>query len=512
MKRTLNEWGEIAASLGGLALIGGYARYAYQNTWDTATKGILIAGGVLLLAGAALGFGAIKKFFSRRSSKLGTNTLVLSLAVLAILGLLNYLGYTYHKRFDLTSEKLFSLSDQTRKIVAGLHEDVNIVRFSAQADSQFNDLMTEYKNAGSHIKFQNADPREKPDVAREYGATHVGDIVVAAGDRKQKLETNPEGGGTSEQDVTSAILKVTQGKTKTVCFVTGHGEKSLTDQDATGYSMVDQGLKREAYDTQPVNLVSSNEVPATCDILVLAGPKQPLFPQEVTMIQKYLDGGGKALVEIDPETDPKLGDLLQSWNVNLGNNVVVDASGVGRLLGLGPAVPLVVDYGDSPITKNFQGNMTFFDLARTVSQADKNKFDPQVTELLKTSSRSFTIPNLKQKEVTFDPKTDTAGPLSLGVSATRSKENGASSRLVVIGDSDFAENQFLGAQRNGDLFFNTVDWLAQDENLISIRPKSATNRRVTLTAAQDTLLRWLDLIFLPGAVILAGVAIWWRRR
>lgn len=510
MKRTLNEWGEIAASLGGAALIGGYLRYSYQGQLDTITKGILIGGGILLLLGLALAYSAILKFFSRRSSKLGTNTTVLSIGVLAILGVLNYLGYQYHKSFDLTSEKLFTLSAQTRKIVSGLHEDVNVVHFASQPVPALDDLMSEYKNISSHIKFQNVDPREKPDVAKEYGAQHLGDVIVAAGDHKQNIEPSAEGQIT-EQDVTSAILKVIQTKVKTVCFVTGHGEKSLMDQDATGYTLADQGLKREGYMTDSVNLVSSNGVPANCDILVVAGPKQSLFPQEVTMIQKYLDGGGKALIEIDPETDPKLGDLLQSWNIDVGNNVIVDASGVGRLFGLGPAVPLVTDYGDSPITKNLQGGMTFFELARTVSQADKNKFDPQVTELLKTSARSFTIPNLKQKEVSFDPKTDTAGPLSLGVAASK-KVGDNSARLVVIGDSAFAENQWIGQQHNGDLFYNAIDWLAQDENLISIRPKSSTNRRVTLTSAQAAVLRWLDLIFLPAFVIIAGVAIWWKRR
>jgi ABC-type uncharacterized transport system involved in gliding motility auxiliary subunit len=510
MKRTLNDWGELAASLGAAALIGGYLRYSYQDELDAITKGILIGGGVLLLVGLALAHQAILKFFSRRSSKLGTNATVLSIAVLAILGVLNYLGFQYHKRFDLTTEKLFTLSAQTQKIVSGLREDVNIVRFANQPDPSLNDLMTEYKNLSSHIKFQNIDPREKPDVAKEYGAQHMGDVIVAAGDHRQSVEPGAEG-AIGEQDVTSAIVKVIQSKVKTVCFVTGHGEKSLTDQEATGYTLADQGLKREGYTTDAVNLVSSNGVPSNCDVLVIAGPKQALFPQEATMVEKYLDNGGKALIEIDPETDPKLGDVLQSWNVNVGNNVVVDASGVGRLFGLGPAVPLVVDYGDSPITKNLQGGMTFFELARTVSQADKNKSDPQVTELLKTSARSFTIPNLKQKEVSFDPKTDTAGPLSLGIAASK-KVGDNSARLVVIGDSAYAENQWLGQQHNGDLFYNSIDWLAQDENLISIRPKSSTNRRVTLTSAQAAVLRWLDLIFLPAFVIIAGVAIWWKRR
>ncbi len=195
----------------------------------------------------------------------------------------------------------------------------------------------------------------------------------------------------------------------------------------------------------------------------------------------------------------------------MGSNVVVDASGVGRLFGTGPAVPLVVDYGDSPITKNLKGGMTFFPLARTVSIADKNKGDVQDTELLKTSAQSFTIPNLNQKEVKFDPKTDTQGPLSLGVAGDK-KVGDKDARVVIVGDSDFASNQWAGLQHNGDFFFNTVDWLAQDENLISIRPKEATDRHLTLTDAQMAGLRWVDLIFVPGIVIFSGIAIWWKRR
>jgi ABC-type uncharacterized transport system involved in gliding motility auxiliary subunit len=335
----------------------------------------------------------------------------------------------------------------------------------------------------------------------------MGDLIIASGPRKQNLEPSAEG-EFSEQDLTSAILKVTQSKVKTVCFVTGHGEKSLADSGAQGYAQVDQGLKKEGYNTNPVNLVSAGGVTPDCDVIVIAGPTQAFFSQESAMVGKYLDAGGKALIEIDPVTDPKLDEIFQAWNIGVGNNIVVDASGVGRLFGTGPEAPLVVNYGDSPITKNLQGGMTFFSLARTVSIADKSKVDPQDVELLKTSARSFTIPKL-EKEVQFDPKT--AGPLSLGVAGSRtSNEKGA--RIVVIGDSDFASDQWISLQHNGDLFFNSIDWLAQDENLISIRPKEPTDRRITLTQSQILALQWVEMLFLPGIVIIMGISIWWKRR
>jgi ABC-type uncharacterized transport system involved in gliding motility auxiliary subunit len=515
MTWTRSQLAEICLSLAVALLIASYIRYTIQGEFLHLSEGLLIGGGVLLIAAIVLGFQNIQGYFSKRSSQLGTNTAILTLAVIAILAVVNYLGQQYHKRLDLTTEKLYTLSDQTKNIMKGLKKDVTIVRFAKSGDQTFDDLMAEYKHLSPHFKFQNVDPQEKPEVAKEYGASHMGDIVAASGDRKEHIEA---GMGTqpSEQDITSAVMKVTRDKVKMVCFVTGHGEKSLSDNEGAGYSAVDQGLKREGFNTNSINLVSSGSVPSDCDVLVVAGPQKGLFPQETAMITKYLDDGGKVLIEEDPiseknQQDPNLALIYQAWNVNVGTNVVVDVSGIGRLVGTGPAAPVVVDYGESPITKNLKGGMTFFPLARTVGVADKNKTEPQDTELLKTSARSFTIPNLDQKEVKFDPKTDTAGPLTLGVAADRTT-SGKQARLVVIGNSNFAANQFIGSQENGDLFFNTIDWLAQDENLISIRPKSVTNRRVSLTEAQWTILRWLDFAVLPGFVILAGVWIWWKRR
>jgi ABC-type uncharacterized transport system involved in gliding motility auxiliary subunit len=510
MKWDRVEIGKFLGSVGVAMIVAGYLRYSIQSEFLLMSKILLIAGGVFVLAGTVIGFSGIAAFFSRRSSKLGTNTSILALGVAVILIIANVLGYQHHKFFDLTTEKLYTLSDQTDKIVGGLKNDLTIVRFAKTPDAGFDDLMRQYRNLNPHVRFQNVDPQEKPEVAKEYGATHIGDVIVSTGAKKQTIAPNPEA-PVSESEVTSAILKVTQDKSKTVCFVTGHGEKGLAEAQASGYSSVDQGLKKEGYSTKSINLVSQNDVPSDCDALVIAGPTQAFFPQEVAMVGKYLDGGGKALIEIDPQTDPKLDEILQAWNVNQGTNVVVDASGVGRMFGTGPAVPLVVDYGDSPITKNLKGGMTFFPLARTESIADKSKADVQDVELLKTSQQSFTIPNLQQKEVKFDPKTDTAGPLTLGVAGDK-KQDGKDARLVVVGDSDFAANQWVGLQHNGDLFFNTIDWLVQDESLISIRPKEATDRHLTLTESQSAGLRWVDLIFVPGLVIFSGIYIWWKRR
>jgi gliding motility-associatede transport system auxiliary component len=495
----------------GLALAAaGLVRYSTQGELTRLSEILLIGGGVLFLAGLVLSYRDFVTFFSARSSRLGANALTVSILVLVVLGLINFLGYRHKKRVDLTSEKLYTLSDQSRRSVSELKRDVDIIRFARTPDTTFKDLATEYVNAGSHLHYREVDPQEKPEVARQYNVTHMNDIVVSSGAHNETLS------GTGEQEVTNAIIKVTRDTVKNVCFVEGHGEKSIASGEQDGLQGDDKALKNEGYQTKTVNLVSSGEVPSDCSVLVDAGPKQALFPQEAGIISKYLDGGGRALLLLDPETDPKLDSVLDAWNIALGSNVVIDASGVGRLFGTGPAVPLVVDYGPSPIVQNFTGTMTFFNLARTVSLKDKGKSDPQGTELLKTSPRSFTVPNLKTNEVRYDPAKDQAGPLSLGVVAERhaagAGDASKSARLVVIGNSAFATNQWAGLQRNGDLFVNTVNWLAQDEDLISVRPKNPTNRRVILTETQQRELFFASMFLLPGLVIISGAVIWFRRR
>ncbi|MGB6876180.1 MAG: Gldg family protein [Candidatus Acidiferrales bacterium] len=512
MKFERREIVQLAGAVGLALLVVGYVRYSVAEQLQLATKIVLIAGGVLILVWLVFGFGSLIGFFSKRSSKLGTNTTVLVIAVLAILGFLNYLGDRHHKSFDLTSEKLYTLSDQTKKIIRPIRADVRVFMFAKLADpgmqqevQAMKDQMAEYQNENHHIHFEVIDPEEHPDLAKQYNIAQPGQIIVVNGTHVERLEN------TTEQDITSAILKATSTTVKTVCFIEGHGEKSISAEDGKGFSAVAAELQKENYQVKSVNLVTAGNIPADCSVLVDAGPTKAFFPQEAQMVEKYLDSGGKAMFLFDPGTDPQMSAVMQPWNINVGDDYVIDVSGVGRLLGAGPAIPLVIDYGDNPIVQNFKGSMTFFPLARTVAIAVPSKTAPQATELLKTSAASFTVASLGNGTVKYNPKTDQRGPLSLGVAADN-KSGKADPRLVVIGNSEFASNQWEGQQRNGDLFFNSVNWLTEEENLISIRPKEAANRRVTLTEAQQRGLEWFSVVFVPLFVIIAGIVIWVKRR
>ncbi|HEV2468025.1 MAG TPA: Gldg family protein [Candidatus Sulfotelmatobacter sp.] len=505
------EFAPLAGAVGLALLVFGYYLYSTREELQLSTKIVLIVGGVLILAWLVLGFRSLLGFFSKRSSKLGTNTTVLVIAVLAILVFLNYLGDRHHKTFDLTSQKLYTLSDQSKKIIDPIRADVRVYMFARSAGPEeqqvqsMKDQMAEYSDENHHIHFTAVDPQENPGLAKQYGITRMGEVVVVNGTHIEHLQDTAEG------DITSAILKATSTTVKTVCFIEGHGEKSVDASDAKGLSRASAELEKENYQVKSVNLVTTGSVPSDCSALIDPGPTKAFFPQEAQMVEKYLDGGGKAMFLLDPGTDPQLGAVMQTWNMNVGDDYVIDVSGVGRLLGMGPGVPLVIDYGESPIVRNFKGTMTFFPLARTVAVADSSKTTPQATELLKTSDRSFTVASLGNGTVKYDPKKDQRGPLSLGVAAENNAGK-ADARLVVIGNSEFASNQWEDQQRDGDLFFNSVNWLTEESNLISIRPKEAANRRVTLTEAQQREVQWLSVIFVPLFVVVIGVIVWVKRR
>jgi ABC-type uncharacterized transport system involved in gliding motility auxiliary subunit len=507
MKINRNELGTLATLLGGALLLSGLVRYSVQNVWGWSLWFVL-AGAILLVVGLAIHFRAILGFFQGRSGKLGTNTLVLVVAVLAILGIINFLGYRHHKRIDLTAEQLYSLSDQTRKVVAGLQKDVKIVKFGKREDQAFRDRIAEYKGAGRRISYEFVDPFAKPEVAKQYKITREDETIVAAGDRMERPSE------TDEQSLTNAILKVTRDSLKMICFTEGHGERPLSGADAEGFANAEKKVKNENYETKAVSLATGQgSVPAECAVLVVAGPKQPLLAPEVGMIGKYLDGGGKVMFLFDPDTDPQVNDVLKNWNIELGANTVIDVSAAGQMFGGGPLAPLVMNYGSHPITDSFGRTMTIFPNARQVKVGSGSGSGANATTILSTTEASWGEAAIKPGVAPkYDEGQDVKGPVTLGAVASKNMGENKEARLVVIGDSDFASNRAFGFQRNGDLFLNSINWLAQDEDLIAIRPKSATNRSVTMDESVRRMFSWLIMALLPLMVMGTGIYVWWTRR
>src|SRR5207248_72840 len=199
--------------------------------------------------------------------------------------------------------------------------------------------------------------------------------------------------------------------------------------------------------------------------------------------------------------------------VNVGKDVVIDTSGAGRLYGYGPAVPLVKDYdGRLPIGRDFR-LMTFWPLVRSAAPKE-NPGDAVPLPLAQTSPDSFAEPYAGgARRLRFNPSTDRKGPIVVATAVTRAAKDGREARLVVFGSSNVATNNSLSSRLgNGDFFLNCVNWLAEEETMIALRPRSPQDRRIQMTEEQARGLFWLVAVAMPLAALAAGVVVYWRRR
>jgi ABC-type uncharacterized transport system involved in gliding motility auxiliary subunit len=499
--------------------------------------------------------GDAKSFLGQRSTQVGTNAILTTLAVLVILGFLNVLAARTPARVDLTENQVFTLAPETQQLVKNLPNPVKVWVFAAQLEPQDRELLESYRRLGNKLTFEFVDPQAQPSLAKRLEIKSAGDVVVESPekDRKQFVQNvsigasdNPTAAGQrlSEVKLTSALEQLTSDRRQLAYVVQGHGERPL-EPGQGAMSEAAKLLGDRSFEVKPLVLASTKEVPTDANVVVVAGSQKPFLPAEVETLRDFLKRGGNLMLMLDPTEKPiGLEPILKDWGVDLDKRVVVDSSAQG-LAGLGPADAIVVQYGDHPITKELQGNLSFFSLARPLGVADVK--DVKRTELLFTSDRSWAESDLKSDPLKYDQGKDQQGPLVLGVALTRpvaaaptaqpspkpapgkspSHSPPASpspsptptgaptkeSRLVVIGNSTFATDGFVGQVVNGDVFLNSVRWLSgAGDQALSVRPKEAKNRRITLSPQQAAIAGWLALVILPLLGFGSAFFVWWRRR
>ena len=493
-----------------LVLVGLILNWIF-GVWGVTALIPLILGAVLTLTGFAINWNNIQEFFGRQTTRYGVSSLIGIVVVLVIVIFANLILNNINWRKDMTAGGQYSLADQTVKVLKSLDQEVNATAFDVEGNRRFlEDRLGEYAHFSSKFNWKVVDPDKSPEVAKRYNIKNLGTIVVESGLKTERVDEY------TEQNLTNAIIKVTRKETKTIYFTTGHGEKSKTDDGNTGLQNGANAIEEQNYVTKELFLAGADSIPGDASVVVIAGPQTEFFEKELNMLADYIENGGSVLLMVDPETSSGLPGFLQRFYVTLGENIVVDASGIGQLFGAGPTVPLVNSYADHTITEGF-GLMTFFPMARSVQVDIPSEASGYTgTELALTSRNSWGETDLNRisraSQAEQDPE-DLAGPVplaaSLEVPATGS---GANARLVVFGDSDFASNRYFNAQGNGDLFMNSVNWLLQDEDLISVRPNQPEDRRVQVTQSQVRTVLILVVILLPVLILIAGGVVYWVRR
>ncbi|WP_348235927.1 GldG family protein [Leptolyngbya subtilissima] len=502
----------------GLALVTAGLIAGIVAGWTLLPAGLLIGGIGLLLLGLVLGNYGQGRFWAQRSTEAGANALISTLAVLAILGLVNFLAVRYASRVDLTENQIFTLAPQSQQVVQTLENPTRIVVFDPLPNPQDRQLLESYRQAGPQFTFDYVNPYNDPRQAQEFGATQTGMVFVESGETRRFLQNVGPSERLSERTLTNALDQVVSDRPLTVYFTQGHQEFTIDGSD-TGFLQAATALEDKSAVVQPLDLSKTSTVPEDASVVVVAGPAAEFFEPEVNALQTYLNGGGSLMLLIDPRTSPGLDRLLDPWGITLDDRIVLDTSGSGQLVGLGPAAPLVTDFGDHPITRDFTGGRSFFPLVRPVNVEEV----PGVTTtpILQSNPQSRAEALSTEGELQYDENAPPSGPYTLGVALSRPVEGATpaegepppESRLVVIGNATFATDGLFEQQLNGDVFLNAISWLGQQTDAtLSIRPREVTNRRITLTVQQQIGLGVFSLLVLPAIGLGLAVLMWLRRR
>jgi ABC-type uncharacterized transport system involved in gliding motility auxiliary subunit len=512
----------------GLAgVAAGFILQTYRPSWTTVWPALLILGGLVLLFGLYASFASnVRRALAGRATRYGLNAAILVVLIFGVIVLVEAVSYRHSYRIDLTENKRWSLSPQTVKVAAELPVPVKATAFfrpDQPGKRTAEDLLKQYAGrSDGKFTWEVVDADRSPLVARQYGVETYGTVV---------LETTPKDGqkkqeklqDLDEEKLTNALIRVTRPGKRSVYFLKGHGEKDPGASDQAGYAQVKAALEKLNYEVKDLFLARETKVPDDAAIVVVAGPQKDLFPNEVDALVAYVGRAGKILFLVDPRVDRLepggLAPLLERWGLVLAGDVIIDPTPLGRLFGAGPEVPVVQDYVQHPITQDFR-YATLFPVARTVNVKDKPPDGVTAQVLARTSRESWAEANPEQirtGQVRPDPG-EVRGPLPLVAVATvdakdaPAERKGAKARIVLVGDSDFASNGFVNLAGNRDFFLNTVSWLAEEENLIAVRPKESRGAPVFQTAAQGQIMYLVPVVLLPLTVIVAGVVAVARRR
>jgi len=516
--------------------------------------GNLVVGVLLLTAALFMSFDQVRERLQsgegRRVGRHGVSAVVSTLLVIAILGGLAFLSTRYRARFDVSDDQVNTLTEQTLKLLDGLETPVVMTAFFDRSEAPgVSELMERYAHESPLVTVDFVDPNAVPGLVEDWGldadALARGLVRVSAGE--EAVLVNDFG----ESQFTNALLKLVRQSDKTVYFVSGHNERPVADTEgkvAEGKESMGRAsvaLRNETYTVEILQLATVGDVPEDADVVIIAGPTQPLLEQELDVLRRYVARGGALMVLIDPRARTNLYDDLARWGVRLGDDVVVDRS--LALFGQATSPFAGVYAEDHPITASMS-ETTLFPMVRSVIV----DLDSEIEVIVSTGADSWAERDLEGWRATgrasLGPE-DLPGPVPIAaagltrrvdpalVKAAGAGESGAApdsgadgsidsasaeggaagapverGRIVVFGDSDFASNEYIDSFRNRDLFLNSVNWLLGDVEQIALRPNVAKASRHRFSVDDFQRLQTLSLFVMPQLIAMIGVIAWWLRR
>ncbi len=517
----MRRFDHILGPAGLILILSGAVIYGvlYNSGWIAFLP--LLLGLLMSAAALVLGYRRSESEGYRRAARYGINTGVTVIVAAAFIFFLQTISTRHSIRMDTTANRRFSISPQTVKVLGNMSADVVFTCFfkdTAAEKTEVYDLLSEYRDISPRISFRFIDPDRDPITARRYDVKNYGAVYAEVAGRIEEIE------GFTEERFTNSINRILSHGVKTVYFTTGHGERSIDDTAPSGYSSLRDAIRLENLEVKEYMALGSDRVPPDCCVLVVAGPSKDILKPEQNLIFDYLTEGGKALLLIDPVADlPLVSAVASAFGIRINDDIIIDK--YGKMLAGNYLTPVVNQYGRHPITEGFR-LFSFFPQARSLGVLPKLPDAVTVTILGKTDKEAYAETDIDTLlaigKTQYEGDKDSAGPLTLVAAGemtivdVRSDSSLAGaekrSRLVVFGDSDFASNSDLKLSGNRDLILNAVNWLAEEEDLISIRPVDNINQPVLLSTRQGRVVFWLSVVGLPAMFAVAGILVDLRRR
>ncbi|MCH8870551.1 MAG: GldG family protein [Chloroflexi bacterium] len=530
-------WSFVTAIVGVLALVVGGALFLTIAETREFSLSVLIIGLVLLFLALVLSPRAIAIFVVGRQGRFGGNVVVMTLAFFVIVVLVNFLLFRTPTRFDVTATRVFTLSDQTQRILDSLEGGVKAHAFfiptaasSFTARQQVDDLLNEFDRRSNNFSFRFVDPELQRSVAQKFGVTTYPVIVfedLSDGTQQSTLSF-------TEQDFVTSILIATGKQQKKIYYLTGHGEAGATRDPLTGelgdsdngFDFALQGLQRDNYRVISLSLKETGSVPEDAAVLLIAGPNKDIDQSERQALNDYIRSGGRIVGLFDPGTPSSFVEIFTQWGIVIGDTNIADALSnvAGRELTpllqkangqfLTSTSPLAAGI---PITD--QIDITFFPEATSLEPLIPIE---EMPPYVKISPLGVTTPaswlESDPDNVNFDRREDVPGPFTVitviqASGTVDEQERHDETKMVLFGDSDFAKNKFFfSSSDNGDLFLNAVNWLAEDYELIGISPKLFPYRELVVTSRERNFIKWSSWVVPPVVMLMLGTVVWWRRR
>ena len=430
------------------------------------------------------------------------NSLVLPVLLISCIVLLAWASTQNILIKDLTNNGRQSLTEPSKVLLERIRGSIEIdvfVNRSDQLGQQVEKLMTQYQQIKPDIMINYISPEENPDKVREYNIRFPAEMLIRYQGKTEHLEKP------SEQTITNSIAALFRDDERWLVFLSGHGERAPVGNANFDLDKFVGHLKKRGLKSQLLNLSETTAIPDNTSVLIIADPKVNFLPEERMIIENYLEKGGNLLWLTEPDHRELLPELAENIGVTFLKGIIVDAEGQSFKITQPDLIP-ITKYPDHAITKSFSLTTLFPQAVALEINSLKNW---NSFPLINSSEQSWTEFSEIKDQVDYDETKEKLGPLTIAMALTSQTNQ---QRILIVGDSDFISNSYIGNGGNLDLGVRMMNWLSADDQLITIPSRPATDLDFELSDTASAIIGLGFLIVLPLLLAIAGLVIWWRRR